>query len=294
MFGVDSHCHIWALDRGDYGWIDRSNPALAAIAQDFGTSELSARLEHAAITRAIVVQAAPTEDETRWLLDQAQRCTAVAGIVGWADLTQSDIGARLQSLAQTAALRGIRPMLQDIEQDDWLLTAPQDGWVQAMLDHNLRFDALVLPQHLDMLFRFCTRHPDLSVVIDHAAKPALSAAPDDPRHDMWRSGMQRLARDTAACCKISGLLTEMSPAELPNARDILFPVMDNLLDWFGPDRLMWGSDWPVLRLAGSYDGWHTLFHDWLAHLPAQERAKISGQTAARFYGLDGAAPAHVG
>ncbi|MGY6704170.1 amidohydrolase family protein [Roseinatronobacter sp.] len=288
MSGIDAHCHIWALDRGDYGWIDRTNPALAAIAQDFGTSDLSTRLAQAAITRAIVVQAAPTEDETRWLLEQARHRDAVAGIVGWADLTQPDIGARLRAMAADGALRGIRPMLQDIAQDDWLLTAPQDGWVPAMLQHDLRFDALVLPRHLDMLLRFCNRHPDLPVVIDHAAKPALAAAPDDPRHELWRSGMQRLARDTAACCKISGLLTEMDPAQLPHARDILFPVMDDLLDWFGADRLMWGSDWPVLRLAGSYDGWHALFHDWLAHLPALDRAKISGQTAARFYGLDGA------
>lgn len=288
MSGIDAHCHIWALDRGDYGWIDRSNPSLAAIAQDFGTEDLSARLRQAAIARAVVVQAAPTEDETRWLLAQARNCDAVAGVVGWADLTQPDICTRLQALAADGALRGIRPMLQDIEQDDWLLTAPQDGWVPAMLEHGLRFDALVLPRHLDMLLRFCARNPDLPVVIDHAAKPALAAAPDDPRHDMWCSGMQRLARDTAACCKISGLLTEMAPAQVPHARDILFPVMDDLLDWFGADRLMWGSDWPVLRLAGSYDGWHGVFHDWLERLPAPDRAQISGQTAARFYGLDGA------
>lgn len=285
MWALDAHCHIWALDRGDYGWLDRSNPAFGPIAQDFGVRDLSERLDQAQIGRAIVVQAAPTLAETHWLLAQARGCKTIAGIVGWADLTQPDIGATLRALAGDPALRGIRPMLQDITPDDWLLTAPHSGWVQAMQDNDLRFDALVLPQHLDTLLRFCLRHPDLPVVIDHAAKPALSAPRDDPRHGLWREGMMRLARDTGACCKLSGLLTELAPTDLPKARDILFPVMDALLDWFGPARLMWGSDWPVLRLAGSYRGWHALFATWLAQLPDADRAQITGQTAARFYGV---------
>lgn len=258
---------------------------MAPIAQDFGPPDLWARMQAAGIARAIVVQAAPTRAETDWLLAQAAGSTQIAGVVGWADLTQPDIAATLDAMALNPALRGIRPMLQDLPQTDWLLDAPHPDWVAGMLDSGLRFDALVRPQHLDMLLRFCARHPDLPVVIDHAAKPVLSAAPDDPRHALWRDGMARLATETGACCKLSGLLTEMAPDQLPRARAILLPLMDQLLDWFGADRLMWGSDWPVLRMAGTHSGWCALVDDWLADKPQAVRTCISGATAARFYGL---------
>lgn len=289
MAATDAHCHIWALERGDYDWLDSTDPALAPIARDFSAADLTARLDRAGIARAIVVQAAPTEAETLWLLDQARDTPQIAGIVGWVDITEPDLAQRLAVLTRDPALRGIRPMLQDLA-PDWLANAPILGWAGALMDHGLRFDALVRPAHLATLAQVMKAHPDLPVVIDHAAKPALSAPKDDPRHQMWREGMARLAGDTSALCKLSGLMTEMAPDDLDRAREVLFPVLDQILHWFGAARLMWGSDWPVLRLAGSYDGWHALCAEWLARQSHSTRDQITSQTAARFYGLGADAP----
>jgi L-fuconolactonase len=281
---IDSHCHIWALSRGDYDWLDVADPTLGPIAQDFGIGDLALRMDAAGIDRAILVQAAPTEAETRFMLGQAAQAPQVAGVVGWVDLTAPDVAARVAALAQDPLLRGIRPMLQDLA-PDWLATQPVAGWADVLIAHGLRFDALVRPAHLATLHSALCAHPDLPVVIDHAAKPALAAPADDPRHALWRDGMARLAGETTACCKLSGLLTEMAEAQLVDPRATLFPLLDQLLGWFGPERLMWGSDWPVLRLAGSYAGWHGLFDAWVSGQPEPARAQITGGTAARFYGV---------
>ncbi len=284
MGRIDAHCHIWALERGDYDWLDASDPGLAPIARDFGPSDLKARLDASGIGHAIVVQAAPTEDETLWLLEQAQGAAHIAGVVGWVDLTAPDIAHRMATLAVNPALRGIRPMVQDLA-PDWLVTAPAQGWVSALMDAGLRFDALVRPAHLAVLLDLMRANPSLPVVIDHVAKPALAAPADDPRHAMWREGMARLAGETGAFCKLSGILTEMGPDQLETTRDTVFPLLDQMLSWFGAERMMWGSDWPVLRLAGSYAGWDALSGEWLAGLNDQARAQITGGTAARFYGV---------
>ncbi len=284
MFQVDAHCHIWTLDRGDYGWLDAANPAMAPIARDFTAAELKARLDQRGIARAVVVQAAPTEAETRWLLDQARGADHIAAVVGWVDLTTPDLTERVAALATDPALRGIRPMLQDLA-PDWLATQPCAGWATALQDAGLRFDALVRPAHLETLLCVLKANPGLPVVIDHVAKPALGAPPDDPRHELWRGGMARLADETGACCKLSGILTEMAPSQLAQPRETLFALLDQVLGWFGAERLMWGSDWPVLRLAGSYGGWHALSAEWLAGVSAEARGQITGASAARFYGV---------
>lgn len=281
---IDAHCHIWALGRGDYEWLDVTDPALGPIAQDFGVGDLGARMAQAGIARAILVQAAPSEGETRFMLEQAAQAPHVAGVVGWVDVTAPDFATRLGALAQDPLLRGIRPMLQDLA-PDWLATQPVAGWADALVDQGLRFDALVKPPQLATLLDVMRANPALPVVIDHAAKPALGAPADDPRHAMWRDGMARLAGETGAVCKLSGILTEMSAAQLADPRDTLFPLLDQLRAWFGADRLMWGSDWPVLRLAGSYAGWQALFAEWLAGLSPADAAQITGGTAARFYGV---------
>lgn len=284
MTRMDAHCHIWDLSRGDYDWLDVTDPAFAPIAQDFGVGDLKQRMDQAGISRAILLQAAPTEGETRFMLSQARQAAHVAGVVGWVDLTAPDVAQRIGDLAQDPKLRGIRPMLQGLA-PDWLATQPMSGWADALVDQGLRFDALVRPSHLATLLSVMRAHPDLPVVINHAAKPALSAPLDDPCHRLWRDGMARLAAETEAFCKLSGILTEMGSAQLARPRDTVIPLLDQLLAWFGPARLMWGSDWPVLRLAGSYTDWHGLFGEWLLALSPSDAGQITGGSAARFYGV---------
>jgi L-fuconolactonase len=282
---IDAHCHLWALGRGDYHWLDRTAPAMAPIARDFGPGDLAAVGEPAGIARVVVVQAAASEAETAYLLDLAARHDEIAGVVGWVDLAEAGAVASLDRFAEAPAFRGVRPMLQDIADPDWIVTAPHAGALAALGRLGLRFDALVRPEHLKPLLRFCAANPDLPVVIDHAAKPALGAAAGDPRHAMWRDGMALLARETGAFCKLSGLLTELRADQRDEAEAILAPVIAAVLDWFGPERVMWGSDWPVLRLAGSYEGWDAMTARALAGLAGEDRAAVLGGTAARFYGL---------
>jgi L-fuconolactonase len=284
---IDAHCHLWQLDRGDYDWLDRANPVFGPIARDFTTSDLTERLGAAGIGQAIVVQAAATEAETRFLLSLARTSPHIAGVVGWADLAAPDASERIATLAADPQLKGLRPMLQDIADTDWLLNVPRPGAWQAMAQYGLRFDALVKPRHLPMLLRFCRAHPDLPVVIDHAAKPDLALPRNNHDMQQWAQGMAALAADTRCCCKLSGLLTEMAPQQLPEAFALLAPVVDDLLGWFGPDRLMWGSDWPVVRMAGSYDIWNGLTDQLIGDLTAAEQAMIRGGTAAQFYGIGG-------
>lgn len=287
---IDGHCHYWTLQRGDYGWLTPGAAHLAPIYRDFGPAEMRPLAEAAGIARRILVQAAPTEAETLFLLDQGRNDKAVAGIVGWVDLSSAESVASLENFAKNTLFKGVRPMLQDLEDIDWIATRPSGKAVAALKRLGLRFDALVLPQHLQSLRHFVETHPDLPVVIDHAAKPAFAAPTDDPRHAMWKFGMAELSGHPHLCCKLSGLLTEL-PAELRTtpkaAAEALRPTVDSLLTWFGPDRLIWGSDWPVLTLAASFPFWDEVTERLLQSLGQSQRAAILGGTAARFYGIEG-------
>lgn len=281
---VDAHCHFWTLARGDYDWLDPSNPALQPIARDFGLADLQAA---GGCGDLVVVQAAPTVAETEFLLRLADVHPEIAAVVGWVDLAQPEAATELRRLAHNPKFRGVRPMLQDIADPDWIVTAPRPDAVATLIELGLRFDALVLPQHLAGLLAFAQRYPDLPIVIDHAAKPALTAPASDPRHAIWREGMQRLAQQTRACCKLSGLLTELDAAQLAVAEEVLAPLVADLLDWFGPERLIWGSDWPVVTLAGSYHGWREMSVRLLSGCSDRARHQIFAENAQRFYGLGG-------
>lgn len=272
---VDAHQHFWSLARGDYGWL---TPGSGSIYRDFGPGDLAPLLNEARIDRTVLVQAAPTEGETRYLLDIAAATPCVAAVVGWVDLAARNAPDRLATLAANPLLRGVRPMLQDLPDPEWILGHELRPALAAMAELGLRFDALVEPQHLRPLLTFLDRNPDLAVVIDHGAKPALRSG----ALDAWAREMREIASETAACCKLSGLVTEAKPDW--TTEDLAYCV-SHLLDCFGPDRLMWGSDWPVVELAGGYRRWHEAAHACLSTISDSERERIFGGNAARFYGL---------
>lgn len=287
---IDGHCHYWALQRGDYGWLTPDAAHLAPIYRDFGAAEMRPLAETAGIGQRILVQAAPTEAETDFLLDQGREDKAVAGVVGWVDLSTAESVASLGRLAKNPLFKGVRPMLQDLDDPDWIVTRPQPQAIAALKRFGLRFDALVMPQHLQALKRFVDANPDLPVIIDHAAKPALAAEASDPRHAMWETGMAALAHSPQVYCKLSGLLTEL-PVERRSTPEkavaALRPTVEKLLAWFGPRRIVWGSDWPVLTLAASFGGWVEVTELLLDGLSASERTQILAGAAQRFYGLEG-------
>jgi len=270
---IDAHQHFWRLDRGDYGWL---TPSLGAIHRDFVPADLAPILARHGIAQTILVQAAPTLAETHWLLDLAHRTPFVAGVVGWVDFDAGDAPEAIETLSRDRRMVGVRPMVQDIADDDWLLRAGHVPAFEAILAHDLAFDALVLPRHLPRLARVVERHPGLRVVVDHGAKPRIR----DREIDAWRAALAEVAAHPGVACKLSGLLTEARPDD--GAAEVA-PWIDALLGLFGADRLIWGSDWPVVNLAGGYDRWRDLSLAALDPLTAPQRDAVLGGNAERIY-----------
>lgn len=275
---IDAHFHCWQLSRQDYGWL---TPSLAPLYRDVGIGDW---LEHAqahGVTGGVLVQAAPTEAETHFLLAQAQAHSQVKGVVGWVDLLHSGAPDRIAQLAAAnPKLKGLRPMLQDLPEADWILQPALAPALQAMSEHGLVFDALVHPQHLPHIAKLVQCHPQLRVVIDHGGKPS-------PGLDLqWQTGLRHIAESSdpeRVACKLSGLWTQWPS---PSDCSTLAPWSETLLTLWGAERLMWGSDWPVLEIAGNYRHWHAWSLDFLTQrcAPAQLQQVLAG-TAERMYRL---------
>jgi len=273
---VDAHHHVWSLKRGDYGWL---TPEMTPIYRDFTLADLLPLQVAAGITTTVLVQAAPTVAETRFLLKVAQDSGGVVkGVVGWVDLADAGAIPALTHLARDPLLKSIRPMLQDLPDPAWILRADVGRALAALPRLGLRFDALVKPAQLSALLPMLDRHPDLAVVIDHGAKPDVANGMWEP----WARSMRAAAANPRVRCKLSGLATEAGPNW---TIDTLRPYFEHLLDCFGAQRLMWGSDWPVVNLGGSYQRWFAASVALMAGLTPQERAAIMGGTARKFYGL---------
>lgn len=270
---IDAHHHLWTLARGDYGWL---TPELAPIYRDFRLADLAPHLSAAGIEGTILVQAAPTEAETMFLLDIAESTGVVRGVVGWTDFDAGDAVARIDALAARSPLVGLRPMVQDIADDDWLLGPALTSLLAAIARHRLVFDALVLPRHLPRLLRVAASHPDLTFVLDHCGKPRIASG----EITMWQRDIALLAAHPNIVCKLSGLVTEAAPGW--KTAD-LRRVVDHVRACFGPQRLLWGSDWPVVNLAGGYAKWFAAAETLLADLSPDDKADIFGGNAARIY-----------
>jgi L-fuconolactonase len=277
---IDAHHHLWQLSRADYGWIgDRTNPAVAPIERDFLVEEFRALAAANGITGSVAVQAAPTLAETRWLLDQARASDGlVLGVVGWIDMAANDATDTLHDLARDTMLCGIRPMLQDIADVEWILQPGLAPTIRATEEHNLALDLLVKPPHLKAAHALLARHPDLRAIVDHGAKPDIAGGGWQP----WADDMRRIARETSAHCKLSGLVTE---AQRGWKTGDLRRYVDHLLDCFGAGRILWGSDWPVMLLNADYASWLATAHQFVEALTAAEQAMIFHDNAVRFYRL---------
>lgn len=272
---IDAHQHFWALARGDYGWL---TPELSGIYRDFAPKDLKPFLTAAEIGGTVLVQAAPTLAETEYMLSLAEQTPFIKGVVGWVDFEAPDAPAVIADLAARRALVGLRPMIQDIADPFWMLDDTLTPAFVALQRHDLTFDALTLPHHLAPLRTLLMRHPDMRVVIDHGSKPLIQ----DRKIQQWADDMALLATETTVWCKLSGLITEAAPDW---TTDDLRPYVDHLLNTFGPSRLIWGSDWPVCTLAGSYERWLETTDDLLSQLSSTERQAIMGGNAARAYNL---------
>lgn len=275
---IDAHFHCWQLDRGDYGWL---TPALTNIYRDVAVTDWARHALRHGIAGGLLVQAAPTEAETHFLLAHADAHPQVLGVVGWVDMLALDAAARIEELARHPKLKGLRPMLHDIADPDWILQPELRSALQAMVDHGLVFDALVRPEHLPRILTLIEQHPRLRVVIDHGAKPSLKEPVSD-----WENGLRSIAGASQArqvVCKLSGLWTELP---VGSDSEALTAWCEVLLSVWGPQRLLWGSDWPVLELAADYERWRSWSVDFLDQRCTPDQVQwVLGLNARQVYGL---------
>jgi L-fuconolactonase len=277
LIRIDAHQHFWRLRRGDYGWL---TPAAGVLYRDFEPADLLPELAAAGIAATVLIQAAPTEAETRFLLELAHRHPVIAGVVGWVDFEAPDAPERIRALVRDGRgkLKGLRPMVQDLEDPEWLSRPALDGAFQALVDSDLTFDALVRPRNMPALIRRLQMHPALRSVLDHGGKPQSAPA---ARSD-WSKHIARLARSTPACCKLSGLLTEAPSQVGPIELDL---VTATLFEHFGAERIIWGSDWPVVTARASYRRWFDMSRELVRrHAQGREHA-VFARNAAQFYKL---------
>lgn len=271
---IDAHQHYWRIGKNGHEW---PTPELEPIFRDFEPADWEAVAKPLGVTASVAVQSQPSALDTDGLLRLADATPSIKAVVGWTELRPADASQNIQRLAGHPKLKGLRPMLQNLAQDDWIADPALDPAIRAMIDTGLSFDALVFTRHLPHLRAFAQRWSQLPIVIDHGAKPPIA----DDQLDPWREEIARLAELPNVMCKLSGLFTEMAAGQ---SRDALAPYVRHLAELFGPERLMWGSDWPVTLLAGDYDEWFRLAGD-LTGFDERGRSALFGGTAARFYGI---------
>lgn len=270
---LDAHHHFWTVARGDYGWM---TPDLTALYRDFGPDDLRPLLKAAGITQTILVQAAETEAETDFLLEIAAQTDFVAGVVGWLDMLAPDFAERLAQYSTRPKWVGLRPMLQ--EHDPALITDPRFGASLAVVAaKRVPFDILTHPRHLGPMVRATQAVPGLHAILDHISKPVMTG-PIDPE---WATNIRALAALPGLHCKISGMVTEAG-ADWNAAR--IAPFVDIVAEAFGPDRLVFGTDWPVCTLAASHGQVADLARTLLsARFGADDMARIMQTNGQRFY-----------
>ena len=273
---IDAHQHFWHPRRGDYGWIPEGDPILD---RPYGPHDLQPELSATGVQQTILVQAAPSLEETEYLLGIADATSSVAGVVGWIDFEDTVQKAHLERLAQHPKFLGVRPMIQNIPDDHWMLREDIQWAFDAITDLDLTFDALGFTRHLDNVLKLLGRHSDMRVVLDHCMKPEIAQG-SQTAFENWAQRMTAIAENTNAYCKLSGLITEDREDW---TTDRLRPYVDHVLKVFGAQRVMWGSDWPVCRLRAEYGAWFTAAQQLTEQMSPNARADIFSGTAGRFY-----------
>ncbi|MFE0132318.1 amidohydrolase family protein [Streptomyces sp. NPDC059037] len=278
---VDAHHHVWDLSVRDQDWI--TGDALAPIRRDFSLADLLPEARAAKVAATVVVQTVTVAEETPELLALAAADPGlVAGVVGWTDLTRPDVADALAELCELPGrqyLVGIRHQVQGEPDPRWLLRPDVRRGLNAIADRGLAYDLVVLPHQLPACVEASRQHPELTFVLDHLGKPPIASGDLEP----WASDVRALAELPNTVCKLSGLVTEADPKSW--TVDDLRPYADTVLEAFGPDRLMFGSDWPVCTLAASYGEVTDLARELTDSLSDAERVAVFAGTATRVYRL---------
>jgi len=274
-FTIDAHHHLWHYSAAEYEWI---NDQMATLRRHFLPADFIDELTVAGVSGAVTVQARQTLEETRWLLELAAKHKEILGVVGWAPIASPQFEHSLSALATNPKLVGLRHVVQD-EPQGFLDSEDFNRGIRILRETGLVYDLLIVEHQLGEATRFVDRHPNQVFVLDHIAKPKIAARELEP----WRTQIHELSRRNNICCKVSGMVTEDSWSHW--SVESLRPYLDTVVDAFGADRLLTGSDWPVCLVATNYMQWWQLLRDFFAHFSDDERANIFGATAAGIYNL---------
>ena len=275
---IDAHQHFWLYNTIDYGWI---NDRMKVLKRNFLPGDLHPELTKTGISGSVVVQARQTVEETRWLLNLANEYDFIKGVVGWVDLRSEDkLKSHLDEFCESKKFVGVRHVLHDEPDDDFMLRDDFLKGLSLLKDYNLNYDLLLFPKHLPIAKTLVSMFPLQKFVLDHMAKPLIKERVFSP----WKEDIKRLADNPNVWCKLSGIVTE-ADWETQGPEDFN-PYLDVVFDAFGPDRLMIGSDWPVCLLAGEYKDVISIVKEYISEMTDDIRDKILGLNCVEYYGLE--------
>jgi L-fuconolactonase len=276
---IDAHHHLWKYNNRDYVWMTGE---MTSLRRNFLIPDLREVMRASGVVGTVAVQARQTTEETAWLLDLAVKNPFIFGVVGWVPLVDPAVEGHLEHFAQNSRLKGVRHVLHDEPDDLYMLRDDFNRGVSLLRKFGLVYDILIFERHLPQTLTFVDRHPGQVFVVDHIAKPRIKEKVISP----WRENLKALAKRENVYCKVSGMATEADWGTW--TREDLRPYFDVVLSAFGPKRLMFGSDWPVLTLAGGYRKWISAFRDFISELSGEDQLSICSGTALAAYGLEGA------
>ena len=275
---LDAHHHLWKYDPSQYPWIEGKS----VLAQDYLLPELIENTTAAEVTGTIAVQARQTLEETDWLLELSDQCDLIRGVVGWVPLADPDVTEHLDRLSQRCKFKAVRHVVQDEPDDNFILGTEFNRGIAKLKDYDLVYDILIFQRHLPQTLEFVDRHPGQSFVIDHIAKPVIH---NGRIEDEWQYGMSALAeRDNVNAVKISGMVTEVTDSQIDDTT--LKNYFEKSLEIFGPERLCFGTDWPVCLLRiDSYVDWANSVRGYVADLTGEEQHAILQENCEKAYRL---------
>ena len=274
---IDSHHHFWNYDPVAYDWIGAH---MARLRNDFTPTELLAETQKVGIDGVVSVQASQTLEETDFLNNYAKQHDFIKGVVGWVPFADSDVEKHIERFAVESKIIGMRHVVQDEPDDSFILGVAFNEGISHLKNHGLIYDILIYEHQLGPTIEFVDQHPDQVFVLDHIAKPRIGDGLMSP----WKEQMLELAKRENIYCKLSGVATEADWSKW--TEDQLLPYLEIALEAFGPSRMMFGSDWPVCELAGSYDQVFSALQVCLGPLSEAEKSRIFGASAIEFYGLN--------
>jgi L-fuconolactonase len=273
---IDAHHHLWRYLPPGQTWMA---DGMEGLRRDFLIEDLRAETTDVGVTGTIVVETERSVEETGWLSQVAASDDLICGVVGWAPLTSPAVVAELERIASLPKMKAIRHPIHDEADDQFVLRDDFNLGVAALKRFDLRYDILIFERHLPQTIQFVDRHPDQVFILDHAAKPLIRDRVFSP----WRENIRKLARRSNVYCKVSGMVTEADWHAW--SEEDVSPYIETVVEAFTPNRIMFGSDWPVMTLASSYRRWMATIQRAITQLSVTEKERILGGTAVEAYGL---------